>query len=240
MCNFRLIFLTKSAHSHPNAFLCNHSHFHEFRSPLSTSFTFCASFSWSRTTLQPCDVSPQNTCFDALTNSVVTILHTQVRLQRWIKLKSSDQHARLSYWQLQRMRKLLLMCQTTGPAEAIGFCQTHLLFGRLIAEELNNGWTISQSQGQAMGWCLLSPPKVPPSVWWSGEFCIICRISIQVDQTRSPPSHFFSLLVIISHEWLNGSYNTKCWFATALLWSGKTVYTALPSSSTTEWPLESH
>ena len=60
--------------------LCNHSHFHEFRSPSLTCFTFCASFARSRITLP---IWPQNMCFDARTGSVATTQHTQVWLQRW-------------------------------------------------------------------------------------------------------------------------------------------------------------
>ena len=70
---------------------------------------------------------------------------------------------------LQRMRKLFLMCQTTGPAETrfladpLAFWQTHCRCSFAHACGKNGEqWTISRSQGPVMDGCLPDPDKKYP------------------------------------------------------------------------------
>ena len=99
MCNFRLIFiliLTKSARGDPNACLCNHSHFHEFRSPSLTSFTFYASFSQSPSQWQQSCLTTRHILrhLDPLSGNNTTYTSLAAK----VKPKCSDQHVQLCKW----------------------------------------------------------------------------------------------------------------------------------------------
>ena len=97
---------------------------------------------------------------------------------------------------VQRMRKLFLMCQTTGPAETrfladpLAFWQTHCRCSFAHACGKNGEqWTISRSQGPVMDGCLPDPDKKYP-LRSDGPanfaFSVCCHV-ITTDNRASPP-----------------------------------------------------